>query len=344
MLDVVVVPDFDGPRRSTFEAQALLFLASWIENAGAARRFPLHFACIGEPPNSVARLADRANAELSVHEALPGDDRRVNKFRAADVKPRTERLAFFDVDMVVLGDLSRLAEIPPDTISAAPELHPKVAPSTWRRLYQALDVPLPVERIPSRLSELRLPLKYEHFEGEEACLPAMIPWWNSGLFVTPWRFDLVGTWRRQMENVRSLEGPDTPGWRHVQANDQPLFAVMVHSLLASGARFQRLPRGFNVLWQELHAGDIGLGGAAAFHATTAFRHLEPGSLTRESFEGGLEAYGERMSRRSRRLLRCGLGTASAPRSVVQAIGAAPRRRRLVSRLRQLYRDHIRELL
>jgi hypothetical protein len=344
MIDVVVVPDFDGPRRSTFEAQALLFLASWIENAGAARRFPLHLACIGEPPDSVVHLADRANAQLSVHASLPGDDRRMNKFRAADVKALTERLAYLDVDMVVLGDLSRLAEIPTDAISAAPELHPKVAPDTWATLYHALDVPMPAHRIPSRLSELGLPLKYEHFEGEEAVLGAMVPWWNSGLFVTPWRFDLVGRWRRQMEVVCRLEGSDTPGWRHVSSNDQPLFAVVVHSLVAEGARFERLPHGFNVLWQELHAGGVGLGDTAAFHATTAFRHIEPGQLTRESFETELERYGGRLARRSRRLLVRGLKKPSAPRHLVRAFASVRRRDRLLATLRRLYADQIRELL
>ena len=50
MIDVVTVPDFSGQAARTFEARTLLFLASWMANAGKARSWPLHLACIGQPP------------------------------------------------------------------------------------------------------------------------------------------------------------------------------------------------------------------------------------------------------------------------------------------------------
>ena len=63
--DVVTVPDFQGANPALFEARTLLFLGSWLENAGSAREWPLHLACIGEPPESVRRLAERCNAIVS---------------------------------------------------------------------------------------------------------------------------------------------------------------------------------------------------------------------------------------------------------------------------------------
>ncbi len=73
--DVVTVPDFAGANAHIFEARALFFLASWMERAGAAKEFPVHLACIGEPPESVRWLAERAGASITVHEPvsiLPG--------------------------------------------------------------------------------------------------------------------------------------------------------------------------------------------------------------------------------------------------------------------------------
>ena len=72
--------------------------------------------------------------------------------------------------------------------------------------------------------------------------------------------------------------------------------------------------------------------------------MNPGPLTRDSFEMELERYGARLARRSRRLLLRGLRKPSAPRHVAQMISAAGRRRRLVSTFRRLSTDHIRELL
>src|ERR1051325_3921722 len=92
MFDVVIVPDFSGKRARAFEARTLLFLASWIEFAGRARGFPLHVACIGEPPASVRWLVDRCGALISVHEPV-GDGLRgsANKLRGLEVDARTDR-------------------------------------------------------------------------------------------------------------------------------------------------------------------------------------------------------------------------------------------------------------
>ena len=71
--DVVIVPDFSGKAKTTFEARTLYFLASWLECAGKSREFPLHLACIGEPPESVRALAKQCDARISLHAPM-GED------------------------------------------------------------------------------------------------------------------------------------------------------------------------------------------------------------------------------------------------------------------------------
>jgi len=70
ILDVVTVPEFSGQARHRFEAQSLFFLASWIECSGRAAGFPLHLACIGQPPASVTKLAERLGWAQRVRTSL----------------------------------------------------------------------------------------------------------------------------------------------------------------------------------------------------------------------------------------------------------------------------------
>ncbi|MCG8604246.1 hypothetical protein MJD09_04500, partial [bacterium] len=71
------MPDFRPAKREVFEARTLYFLAAWIENAGLAKDFPLHLACIGRPPSTVRHLGDRCNASITVHEPLSIEGRGV---------------------------------------------------------------------------------------------------------------------------------------------------------------------------------------------------------------------------------------------------------------------------
>ena len=85
--DVVTVADFSGKSAHVFEARSLLFLASWLGNAGQARDYPLHLVCIGEPPDNVCKLARKAGARLTVHEPLAiGQVKTANKLRGLEVK------------------------------------------------------------------------------------------------------------------------------------------------------------------------------------------------------------------------------------------------------------------
>lgn len=72
--DVAFAAEFDRWETApAAEARALFFLASWLERGCA---FPLHLACVGEPPSSVRALAAAAGARVwaaaNRREALAG--------------------------------------------------------------------------------------------------------------------------------------------------------------------------------------------------------------------------------------------------------------------------------
>src|SRR5690554_2295799 len=110
--DTVIVPDFRGDSRiGRFEPQTLFFLASWMEHAGEARRWPVHVACIGEPPRSVRWLAEQVGARVTVHDSLEDQLGRFgNKLRAWEVDRQTQQLLYLDADMLCVSSPAGLAE------------------------------------------------------------------------------------------------------------------------------------------------------------------------------------------------------------------------------------------
>jgi hypothetical protein len=102
-VDVVMVPDFAGPGRRIFEARTLLFLGSWLEQRGASCDWPLHLACVGDPPAGVASLAERCGARVSIRPELSlRGQRYLNKLRGLEVESATGRILLLDADTVVL--------------------------------------------------------------------------------------------------------------------------------------------------------------------------------------------------------------------------------------------------
>jgi len=131
--DTVIVPDFRSPQRiGRFEPQTLLFLASWMEHAGEARHWPVHLACIDQPPESVRALAEPCGATISVHESLEQElGRFSNKLRAWDVKLQTDQLLYLDADMLCLGPPIELANRA-GSLAGAPAGLPRVPESHGR--------------------------------------------------------------------------------------------------------------------------------------------------------------------------------------------------------------------
>lgn len=158
--------DFSGKSAHVFEARSLLFLASWLGNAGQARGYPLHLVCIGERPDSVRKLAREAGARLTVREPLAiGQIKTANKLHGFEVKGETRRVLLLDTDIVILDDLSPLAELA-DVIAAAPSGYRKMPDGVWERIYPALGLEAPRECMHSLWRELGMPPPSRKKKGE----------------------------------------------------------------------------------------------------------------------------------------------------------------------------------
>jgi hypothetical protein len=283
MFDVVTVPDFSGSRARAFEARTLLFLASWLENAGPARTFPLHVAGIGEAPASVRWLADRCGARVTTHLPLGGGiGLSANKLRGLEVDGRTDRVLLLDNDVLVLSDPSGLAELGA-SLSAAPAIVPRVPEAYWRRIYPALGLDLPDERIASVMHTLSCSRYSRTATPEQASeAGAMLPYFNSGVLLAPWKTELRALWESDMRRIATLFTAADSAWKPISQSDQTGLATAIHRLRSHGVPFRPLPSAFNASWMNLYRRAPGVPETKLFHAVFLYGRTD--SSTR--FVGG----------------------------------------------------------
>jgi hypothetical protein len=275
--DVVTVPDFQGSNSVLFEARTLLFLGSWLENAGSSRDWPVHLACIGEPPASVGALAERCGAHVSVHEPVAGGSIPVqNKLRGFDIQPRTDRLLLLDTDVVILGDPRDALQLGPGLAVARAANH-RVRLDTWERVYRALGEEMPEERIAAQRAVVadRIPKLALH--GEHHLVP-MHPYFNTGVVSLPW--DRVAEFRKRWEGyldrLAELFPPDETGNRTVSGCDQVGFALALLRMRAEGLPTRELPNPLHANWILVMAGSVGVDETAIYHAVHLYRRGDPG--------------------------------------------------------------------
>ncbi len=292
--DVITVPDFSTGGTAVFEARTLVFLASWAERAGPSREFPLHVACIGEPPPSVRRLAGRVGASVTVHEPLPlrPDHHVGNKLRGLEIRPHTDRFLLLDVDIAILGDLVPLAELG-DCISACPDDAPNVRLDEWRTIYEAVELPLP-DAIPPLVRELDLaqfPRKMMGYEAGNEQLEAMLPYYNGGVVFAPWSSNLRDLWERNIRRIAGLFDDRTGFRKWIHHSDQAALAVSIAMLARAGLPFRRLPDAFNARWQHLYAGRPDSGEIAILHCCWNFlSSIGDQAVDADSIATSLEAF------------------------------------------------------
>lgn len=292
--DVITVPDFSGKDNRVFEARTLVFLASWLENAAASRAFPLHLACIGEPPASVRRLAGRCNARITIHEPLRlrHDHHVGNKFRGLEIEPETDRFLLLDVDIAILSDLTPLAAFD-DCVAACPDDAPNVAAADWETIYAAFGLVLPrmIRPLVCELDLPRHPQRLMGFEAGDGQVEAMLPYYNGGVVFAPWACGLRERWQANILRIASLydERRETRKWIH--HSDQAALAVTIEMLAAEGWPFRRLPDAFNARWQHLYAGRPDLGDIAVMHCCWNFLSaIGPGPVTAGTLTAALEQF------------------------------------------------------
>jgi hypothetical protein len=270
--DVVTVPDFSGPAASLFEVRTLLFLGSWLDHAGEARDWPLHLACVGEPPPRVRALAERAGAHISLHAALEnGRIPTYNKLLGFDIGPRTERLLLVDTDVLFLGDPSALDRLD-DRLSLIPAGSHRIPPEMWQRGCAALGRQVPTKRILCQRGELadRIPVRAVHGPKHRE---RMIPYYNSGVLMIPWRD--ADAFRKHWLDValRLVEHfpPEVPEHQKISKEDQYGMALVVDDWERERGEIQRLPPPLHSGWLQVMAGVLRADEVAVYHAVHFLR-------------------------------------------------------------------------
>ncbi|MDR7485186.1 MAG: hypothetical protein QN187_07625 [Armatimonadota bacterium] len=247
-VDVITVPDFTGPALPRFELRTLLFLGSWLRHRGASRTWPLHLACIGEPPASVRHLAALAGASVTVHAPMPEPYPATgNKLRGLEITPRSERFLLLDTDVLVLTDLDPLAGHVGDGIGAGPARFNLLSEATWRRIFDGVGVAYPTGG-------------------------GVPPYFNSGVLMAPWALGLGPLWREHTRRVlEHFEGdPVTahPKWsRHAE---QHALATAVAALRLQGVRVVELPLPYQARPYLLTSGALRWRDVALFHYVKVF--------------------------------------------------------------------------
>ena len=271
-IDVITVADLSGPKGLIFEARLIFFLVNWIENAGKARHFPLHLACIGEPSPQIEWLAKRANAHVTIHKPHPLADRGrfINKLRGFEINRQTDYFLLLDTDVWVLSDFSSLTELG-HTIAVAPSIQPRIPTSYWLKIYEGFNMELPTERIRSTkgeygcgLTPFGLP-----YPGQEAELSNMLPYYNCGVIYGPWNDDLPTKWVENAQRIAHLFPNGNrlnEAYKAVRYCDQASFALAIEQLKREGVSFTHLPTPFHTHFVHLYAKDIKLSDVKLYHA------------------------------------------------------------------------------
>lgn len=266
-IDVVVVPDFRGSAARLFEARTLLFLGSWLEHAGASRGWPLHLACIGEPPPSVRALAERAGALVSLHAELDPRARYLNKLRGLEIESRTGRILLLDADTVVLRDLSPALALG-ECFGALLAATNRIPLAEWEEIFAAAGAKTPAERERPLIAQLaaRLPPGVMREPFREA----VPPHWNSGVILVPARSSLRAHWER----AARVLGQRFAERRHVTVNDQPSLAVAGALLREEGVPYRPLPYSLHGLDLFFAAGVLRFDETCLYHAKTLLRRAK----------------------------------------------------------------------
>jgi hypothetical protein len=276
--DIVTVPDFQGSNPALFEARTLLFLGSWLEKADSSRDWPLHLACIGEPPESVRRLAERCDAIVSIHPpTAEGKAPTRNKLRGFEVKPRTDRLLLLDVDVLFLGDPAPILELG-KCLAIAPAGNHRIRQEMWQEIYDALEMPLPEERMLSVRAELADRLPERAWHGRRHLEP-MIHYYNSGVFLVAWDHapKLLTHWEGYLDRLAELFPLDDPAHRKIAVEDQVSLALALERIKELQLPLRRLPDPLHTTWMHLMAGAVAFEEARMYHAVHLLRLGDQGA-------------------------------------------------------------------
>jgi hypothetical protein len=293
--DVITVPDFSGSSRAIFEARTLVFLATWMEYAGIARGYPLHLACIGDPPESVCKLAERCQARVTIHQPLElqAGHHVGNKLRGLEIQQETDHHLLLDVDIAILSDLSSAGRFS-GSLAASPDDAPNVKSRQWELIYSSIGIPTPapIKPLVYELGMPRFPRRMMGFESEDQQSKQMHPYYNGGVVFAPWAANLRHTWEASIKSVASLFDESKGTLRWIHQSDQAGLAVTFALLQKEGWKWQRLPNTFNTRWQHLYAGTPDPDSIAIMHCCWSFLNSigRDTTVSRESLKTALHHF------------------------------------------------------
>ena len=272
VLDVVVVPDFDGPARQVFEHTTNLFLASWLEHGSQYSRHQLHVVSIGEPPASTARLADQAESHLTVRTPIAGSDRFRNKLRGFEASAAGDHLMLLDTDVVLFRSIDHISRrLDPNSLALGYASGVQVSLAQWAVLYDRLRMGLPVDRVPMVNASLGSAFSdHPHFDEFSATLP----YFNAGVIAVPWNFGLGACWERLIDLVPEILLNDERVAKPIvrlALYDQPPLAIAAEMLRRQGKRVSVLPDALHARWQHFCQGLVSTHDVLIAHNTGIFK-------------------------------------------------------------------------
>jgi hypothetical protein len=275
-IDVVIVPDFSGSKTSIYEKRTLLFLTSWIVNGGKAASFPLHVACIGEPPATVRAFAKICDASITVHtplkvtcDSIHGHTATCNKLRGLEILGKTDRVLLLDADTVIFSDISGLSDLDKG-IAAASDTFPRVPDDYWVKISRALAIRLPEKAIQT-LSQRKAVARPRNFHRTwHDSKTSNFSYYNSGALLVPWNSGLRELWENHLNRIAALFSQQDHYWRDVIFDDEVGFASAAEMLRQSGSAVLPLPEQFNTRPYHLFLRDLQVQDIKIFHATQIF--------------------------------------------------------------------------
>lgn len=278
--DVVIVPDFSGPQAGIFEQRTLLFLASWIVNAGNAVNFPLHVACIGEPPSTVKKLAEICNASVTVHEPLKiSNSAYCNKLRGLEVTGKTEKVLLLDADIVVLADPSGLSDMN-DCIAASPASWCRIPEEYWHKICQSLEILQSPSLVPTISQRFVITRPRTSAFPVKDFQTSIISYFNSGVIMVPWKYGLRDFWERNITRISGIFNETDIYWQEIKHFiDQIGLSTVISFYQKKECCFFQLPDAYNSQPLYLFAGALRAQDIKLFHAFHLFR--KPSRITKQ---------------------------------------------------------------
>ena len=300
-IDVIVVPDFEGPCPLKFEYTTSLFLASWLEHGSHLSGSQLHVVSVGEMPDGTRRLAEWAGAEITVCAPFPGDDRFRNKLNGFKANPTSDHFMLLDTDVVLFRPIDQIASrLDPGCIALHYAADAHLSLAQWRAVYGRLGLPMPQQRVPMLRAAFGSWIAATVTNPLSTEFSATAPYYNGGVVVGPWSSGLATQWERLIDEVPRIllteKREEEPNHEYAFW-DQPPLAIASETVRSQGENLRILPDALHARHHHFALGLTTTDDVFLAHLTGMFSDNAPLGL-----HGGIGEYSARLLDRANRFL------------------------------------------